>query len=587
MARTALRQQFAGIEGDVAGGGGQRNVACRSTRSATARSGRAGRVDSGRIVEGDSTRGGIERDATAGQADAGGSPSRCSDVGVDLNARACNGAEGPALYIGRASGVDGGVQINAAGGIQGQPLAAAPRQAIHQGDVSRTSGRDADGLHGDVVVGQGRLQRADLQEGKIMGWIGVVVGGEVSECVAVVGHPTGAGRVAYGQVGGVQQQGPVFAKFCRGIHLSSEVQMLFAGHLHQATVATRFTTLGFNRPGEAGALIGPNDDLAAIALCGGVGANHCAFTHVTDLGVGDFGVFALIVTTEQHCASAGRPRGINLAASQDAKFGARHHNLSALAASGSGVQRPSVFDNTALGDQSDGAAITTHHATRLNQATIVDGQARQLSCGLDRHEHHTAIGPNHATVLDVGLKDTLLNLYASGSPQVQAHFLSSGHQHLSAGREDFTQVLHPRCNHGHRTTVLCMDVALIDHRLPGRTCQSEIALHEVIVAHAQRGGQDGGDLYPGSRAEKNAIGIEQENTAIGDQASLNGGGVAAQHAVQRDGLCARLNKLNLLTAANIEGLPVDRHLVAGLMDGHLRRALTDLARACGHCALGR
>ena len=59
--------------------------------------------------------------------------------------------------------------------------------------------------------------------------------------------------------------------------------------------------------------------------------------------------------------------------------------------------------------------------------------------------------------------------------------------------------------------------------------------HEVGVADRQRRGDKAADVDLGARCEQHAVGVYQENLAVGEEAAIDARRIRAQDTVQGDG----------------------------------------------------
>ena len=72
------------------------------------------------------------------------------------------------------------------------------------------------------------------------------------------------------------------------------VQEIFlAGHLDETAVAAVVAATNRNITAETGIAIGPNDDLAAVAICGGIGVNLDILANKGTAGILHIRVLAL------------------------------------------------------------------------------------------------------------------------------------------------------------------------------------------------------------------------------------------------------------------------------------------------------
>jgi hypothetical protein len=87
--------------------------------------------------------------------------------------------------------------------------------------------------------------------------------------------------------------------------------------------------------------------------------------------------------------------------------------------------------------------------------------------------------------------------------------------------------------------------------------------------------------------EHHAVRVDQEHLAVGVQRALDHGYVRPQHAVQRDGVAARLIERDAVALADGKALPVHGHLAAVLVHRHGVAVLADGARTRHHVAARR
>ncbi|MCY1454599.1 hypothetical protein D9M71_716760 [compost metagenome] len=117
---------------------------------------------------------------------------------------------------------------------------------------------------------------------------------------------------------------------------------------------------------------------------------------------------------------------------------------------------------------------------------------------------------------------------------------------------------------------------MVDHgSVAAIALETVVASGEVGVADAQGGGDQTADIHLGTGTEQHAVGIDQEDPAIGVQLAHDFGAVDAKYAVKCNRVGAGLVEGDLLPGTNIEALPVDRGTCAGGVHLHLLVLLPD------------
>ena len=80
---------------------------------------------------------------------------------------------------------------------------------------------------------------------------------------------------------------------------------------------------------------------------------------------------------------------------------------------------------------------------------------------------------------------------------------------------------------------------------------------EVGIGEVQRGGDQAGDIYSGTGAEHDAVGVDQEHATVGLQRAEDLAGVAADDAVEDGGAGGLLGETGDFVGLDAEVLPVD------------------------------
>ena len=131
------------------------------------------------------------------------------------------------------------------------------------------------------------------------------------------------------------------------------------------------------------------------------------------------------------------------------------------------------------------------------------------------------------------------------------------------------------------------DLAFVDDtglRVQRRNGEFHASRHEIFVADIGRGRDQARYIDAGSGAEHDAVGIDQEDTAVGAQRAENVGRVCPGDAVERDGARGGLMELRRFTGRDGERPPVDNRAVGGLVDIDAIAGMFDGGGAVGHGA---
>ena len=135
--------------------------------------------------------------------------------------------------------------------------------------------------------------------------------------------------------------------------------------------------------------------------------------------------------------------------------------------------------------------------------------------------------------------------------------------------------------------VRCVNRTVIADGASSVAREMVIASHKVAVADIARGRDQRADVDRGAAAEHDPVGIDQEDLAVGTEIAQDHGRIGTENAVERHRLAARLHKAHAVASANVEALPVDHHVGAGLVDQHAGGGGIDLGAAERDHAAGR
>jgi len=205
-----------------------------------------------------------------------------------------------------------------------------------------------------------------------------LVGGliEVSGAGNVIGRSRQrAINVCHGthrNVGRIEQQFPVLAVGRAGVDLGSEIEVAFAGSFDESTVTALLAASRGDAAPDGGVAVGPDDDLAAIAVLRGIRVDRAALLNGDVLGVGRVGVdrLAVEVAADADLSATAAAAGVYPGAGVDLQGGRGQVDLAALAQT-AGVEA-ATHGGALGGNQPDFSSVGHHGAGGLNRSLRVD-----------------------------------------------------------------------------------------------------------------------------------------------------------------------------------------------------------------------
>ena len=271
---------------------------------------------------------------------------------------------------------------------------------------------------------------------------------------------------------------------------------------------------------------------------------------------------------QPHFATCSAARGVNQAASCQSNLRRGQLYATADPVGRRGVNDMAVGDSSMAAGQANSTAVAGANAARLDDAGIVNRQARQLVGGLDGHNNIAAIGLNNAAVIDIGVYHRAFDLNRHRATQVETHALASTQQDVATFGIEAADIFHFGGNHHHKTAGASDYVALVDDDPRGTTREGVIAGHKVFVRDVQGRGHQPGNIDHRALTKHDAVGVDQKYSAVGDQRTANLRGITAEYAVQRHRATGRLQVLDTIALTDVVTLPVDRHPIAALANNH-------------------
>ena len=337
--------------------------------------------------------------------------------------------------------------------------------------------------------------------------------------------------------------------------------------LHLPTISPVGPRLGLDaavHPGHAVSVVDvtPQHHLAAVALVGGAGIDAGPGFHRHLGGLAHLAT-ALPITAHQHGAAARGAFGFDAAGGGQGDVVGLQVNLAAFGHQAVGLQAAAVFDDPGL------QFVECHRRQddlpigRLHRQLVLNQRGNGVGRGGDARQ---------ATAL-----------------HLQADDLARGQGHRARAGQHHTGVLHLRGEQGHIAAQPRADAPLVDH-FACRTVALKlvIARHEIGVADAVAGGHQCTHVHRRCGREVHAAGVAQKHLAVGCDAAKDLAGVVVVDAVQGDGLCIGLHKVDAGSGTEVEAVPVDDSALAALVDRHGRclggGGLADGGAAACHAA---
>ncbi len=258
----------------------------------------------------------------------------------------------------------------------------------------------------------------------------------------------------------------------------------------------------------------------------------------------------------------------------------RRFDRAAIAAMGrTGVQCSTYVLGTVLhiAEQADCAVMALERA-RFDDAGVVDRRPQELACRARRHQNLAAIGLDQAAILRQGVHRALIDrdVQQSVARDVERHGVAGRERHGPQFGGDHAIVADIGAQEGDIAAIRA-DRAVVLHRAAG---SGELVPpgHEVGIADVERRSDKATDIHLGAAAEQNAVRVDQEDVSVGRNAAEDRRGVPADDPVEGDRISVGLHECNGFGPADAEALPVDRRVLARLVDGKGVRGLGD-ARA--------
>ena len=163
---------------------------------------------------------------------------------------------------------------------------------------------------------------------------------------------------------------------------------------------------------------------------------------------------------------------------------------------------------------------------------------------------------------------------AGGGIEVEADGLARGEKHAARLGHDQAGVADLRREERDVATEGAADRAFVDD-LSGRASAAELESsgEEVDIGDRQRRGDECADVDAGRGTEIDAVGIDEEDLAVGGKPPVDTTRVGAEDAIEDRRRRRRLFEAHGRVATDVEGGPVDDRAIRTLLDGEGRRGI--------------
>ena len=259
---------------------------------------------------------------------------------------------------------------------------------------------------------------------------------------------------------------------------------------------------------------------------------------------------------------------------------------------GAGVEAAVGDERTVLeiAEEDDAALLAGREGAGFDHAVVVDRGGSEFVRGARGQQDPAAVGADGAAVVDHGLEGAAFDREADEAAQVQGDAVAGADEHLAAVGGEHAFVDDLRGEQGDDAAAAVADrgeAAVVRDDARAGSIEDVITREEIVVADRERGGDEAADVDLRAGGEEDAVGIDQEDVAVGGERAADDGSFGARHAVEHDGGGVGLLEMHRVAGTDGEALPVDDRLGGGLVDGHRRPLGRDRRRARGHAGSGR
>ena len=223
--------------------------------------------------------------------------------------------------------------------------------------------------------------------------------------------------------------------------------------------------------------------------------------------------------------------------------------------------------------QQHNIASVVFHRARFNQTGVVDDAGQQRVFGTGAHQHPAAAGVNHAAVGAQAVQHALvdLQLHQAVVLKGQRGGAAGAQGHRAQRRADAALVadaVPQQCDKAASAVRTGgVERAQVDNAARTRAAEAAAVAGQARVVQIQCGGDQTADVDLRPLAKQNTVRVDQKDLAVGVQAAEDLAAVGVINPIHGDRRGRRLHKVHRLGRRDVEALPVQRQVLAGLVDG--------------------
>ena len=170
--------------------------------------------------------------------------------------------------------------------------------------------------------------------------------------------------------------------------------------------------------------------------------------------------------------------------------------------------------------QHDAAGFAGDQRLRLDHASVVDRVGQQTTGRLGGQQHLAAVGTDQTAVLHQCIDCAFVdgNVEQAVTSHVERHDAARCQHHAAQLRRDSALVADVGAQQGYRTAV-GIEATLVQHGTRAIARELVVAGQKVAVADVQGRSQQAAHVDRCALAKQDAVGVDQENLAVGAQAT--------------------------------------------------------------------
>ena len=242
------------------------------------------------------------------------------------------------------------------------------------------------------------------------------------------------------------------------------------------------------------------------------------------------------------------------------------------------------------GQEEDFALLAGGQGLGFEDTLVRDAQGGEVAGGLGSQQDLAAGGLDGPAVADQRVDRGFLDGEGDRAADVQRDLAAGAEEDGATGGGEIAFVDDLRGDHGDDAAPAVGhgdDVALVADTGLASTREDVVAGKEVRVGQGEGRRHEAADVDSGRGREQDAVGVEQEDLAVGREVALEDRGIGADDAVEGDGGGRGLDEADGLAGGDVEAPPLDDGPGGGLGDGHPRGGGGDGRLTGGDAAAGR